>query len=89
MNTSVDVMYDAKSKSMVFLDREDGSELARIDVSEGSEVMARAERLTAAAPEMYELLKVWTEIQAQPMLREARDKARELIARIDGEAVRA
>lgn len=43
-------------------------------------------RLIAAAPEMYELLKVWTQIQAQPTLMEAQRKAQELLARIDGEA---
>ena len=41
-------------------------------------------RLIAAAPEMYELLKVWVQVQAQPTLRNAQDKARELIERIDG-----
>lgn len=41
-------------------------------------------RLIAAAPEMYELLKVWVQIQAQPTLRNAQDKAQELLARIDG-----
>ena len=40
-------------------------------------------RLIAAAPEMYELLKVWTTIGVQPDLREAQEKARELIATID------
>ena len=42
-------------------------------------------RLIAAAPEMYELLKIWTEIQAQPTLMEAQKKAQELLAYIDGE----
>ena len=41
-------------------------------------------RLIAAAPEMYELLKVWVNIQVQPTLMEAKNKARELLARIDG-----
>ncbi|MBQ3446864.1 MAG: hypothetical protein IJG37_04385 [Synergistaceae bacterium] len=41
-------------------------------------------RLIASAPEMYELLKVWTQIQAQPTLRNAQETARELLARIDG-----
>ena len=40
--------------------------------------------LIAAAPEMYELLKVWVSIQAQPTLMNAREKAKELLARIDG-----
>ena len=44
-------------------------------------------RLIAAAPEMYELLEVWTQIQAQPTLMEAKEKARKLLARIDGEEV--
>lgn len=40
-------------------------------------------RLLAAAPEMYELLKVWAEIQVEPTLMEARNKTRKLIERID------
>ena len=46
------------------------------------EIQANA-RLIASAPEMYELLKVWTEIQAQPTLRTAQETARKLLARID------
>ena len=46
---------------------------------------AANERLIAAAPEMYELLEVWVNIQAQPTLKEARKRASELLARIDGE----
>ena len=42
-------------------------------------------KLIAAAPEMYELLKVWTQVGAEPMLMNARDTARKLLARIDGE----
>ena len=42
-------------------------------------------RINANAPEMYELLKVWTTIGVQPDLREAQEKARKLLARIDGE----
>ncbi len=42
-------------------------------------------RLIAAAPELYELLKVWTQIRAEPTLNDARDTARKLLARIDGE----
>ena len=45
-------------------------------------------RLIAAAPKMYELLKVWTQIRAEPTLKEARDTARKLLARIDGEEPR-
>lgn len=41
-------------------------------------------RLIAATPDMYELLKVWVQVQAQPTLRNAKDKARELLERIDG-----
>lgn len=41
-------------------------------------------RLIASAPEMYELLKVWTHRQAQPDLRIAQERARELLASIDG-----
>ena len=41
--------------------------------------------LIAAAPAMYELLKVWVNIQAQPTLREAQAKARQLLSRIDGD----
>ncbi len=42
-------------------------------------------KLIAAAPEMYELLKVWTQVGAEPMLRNARKRAEELLARIDNE----
>ena len=45
-------------------------------------------RLIAAAPEMYELLKVWTELQVQPDLMNARKRARELLALIDEEEVK-
>ena len=41
-------------------------------------------RLIAAAPEMYDLLKVWVQIQAQPTLRIAQERAKELLAQIDG-----
>ena len=41
-------------------------------------------RLMAAAPEMYDLLKVWVTVQAQPTLMYARERARELLASIDG-----
>ena len=43
-------------------------------------------RLIAAAPEMYELLKVWVNVQAQPTLRVAQARARQLLSRIDGDA---
>ena len=42
-------------------------------------------RLIASAPEMYELLKVWTQIQAQPILMLAQEGAKELLARIEGD----
>ena len=42
-------------------------------------------RLIASAPVMYELLKVWVNLQAQPPLMEARKRAQELLAHIDGE----
>ena len=42
-------------------------------------------RPLAYVPEMYELLKVWTQVRAEPMLMNARDTARKLLARIDGE----
>ena len=55
--------------------------LLRHDISE----MEANARLIAAAPEMYELLKVWVQVQAQPTLMDARDTARKLLARIDVE----
>lgn len=58
---------------------------AHLSSNEAIEIQKANARLIAAAPEMYELLKVWTQIQVQPTLNIARDKARELIARIDGE----
>ena len=45
-------------------------------------------RLIAAAPEMYELLKVWVNIQTQPTLIEMQKKTQNLLARIDGEKVK-
>ena len=42
-------------------------------------------RLIAAAPEMHELLKVWTQIGAEPTLKNARKRAVELLDSIDGE----
>lgn len=48
------------------------------------EVQKANARLIAAAPEMYELMKIWVQVQAQPTLRNAQDKARELLERIDG-----
>ena len=47
------------------------------------EIKANA-RLISAAPEMHELLKIWTQIQAQPTLRNAQEDSRKLLARIDG-----
>ena len=51
---------------------------------EAIEVQKINARLIAAAPDMYELLKVWTQIGAQPTLKNARKQAEELLARIDG-----
>ena len=42
-------------------------------------------RLIAAAQDMYRLLEVWTQIHAQPTLRNAQNSARELLVRINGE----
>ena len=52
---------------------------------EAIDVQKANARLIAAAPEMYELMKVWVQVQAQPTLRNAQDKAQELLARIDGD----
>ena len=43
------------------------------------------ERMIAAAPEMYALLRVWVNIGAEPVLMEAKKQAKDLIAQIDGE----
>jgi hypothetical protein len=43
-------------------------------------------RLIAAAPDMYELLKVWVNVQAQPTLRNTQKMAQELLARINGDS---
>ena len=45
-------------------------------------------RLIAAAPEMYKLMKIWVQVQAQPTLRNAQDKARELLERIDSNSLK-
>lgn len=41
-------------------------------------------RLIAAAPEMYEMLKVWTLAYTEPMRMDARKRAVELLGCIDG-----
>ena len=41
-------------------------------------------RLIAAVPEMYALLNVWVKIQDEPTLMNAKERAEELLARIDG-----
>lgn len=55
-------------------------------VNENYEECAANARLIAAAPEMYELLKVWTQMRTQPTLMIARKKAEELLASIDGDS---
>ena len=45
-------------------------------------------RLIAAAPEMYELLKVWVNIQTQPTLIEMQKKTQNLLERIDVEEIK-
>ena len=54
-----------------------------LNLSAAIEVQKANARLIAAAPEMYELLKVWTNIQAQPTLMNARKRAQELLELID------
>ena len=51
---------------------------------EAIEVQKINARLIAAAPEMYKLLKVWTQIGAEPTLMNARKRAVELLDSIDG-----
>ena len=51
---------------------------------EAIEVQKANARLIAAAPEMHELLKVWTQIGAEPTLKNARKRAEELLDSIDG-----
>ena len=41
-------------------------------------------RLSEAAPEMYALLRVFVNIEAEAVLQEAKKQARDLIAQIDG-----
>ena len=55
---------------------------------EAIDVQKANARLIAAAPEMYELLKIWVQVGAQPTLRNAQDKARELLERIDGNTLK-
>ena len=47
----------------------------------------RNARLITAAPEMYELLKAWTQIRAEPTLKNARKRAEELLDSIDGKEI--
>ena len=54
-----------------------------LSAKEAIKVQKANARLIAAAPEMYELLKVWTNIQAQPTLMNARKRAQELLELID------
>ena len=51
---------------------------------EAIDVQKANARLIAAAPEMYEMLKVWTRAYTEPMRMDAWKKALELLARIDG-----
>ena len=51
---------------------------------EAIEVQKANARLIAAAPKMYELLKVWTQIGVQPTLMNTRKRAKELLDSIDG-----
>ena len=71
-------------------DKKDICCLFSYPISRWGEQKANA-HLIAAAPKMYELLKVWVNAISQPvsfrvqMVNEARDQARELLARINGE----
>ena len=57
---------------------------AHLSSDEAIEIQKANARLIAAAPEMYRLLKVWTQIGAEPTLKNARKQAEELLVRIDG-----
>ena len=72
--------------SAIFSDSED-CYVAELSPANSDEQVAANARLIAAAPEMYELLKIWVQVQAQPTLRNAKDAARKLLDRIDGKEV--
>ncbi len=74
--------YNPKTKTVFDPDIEDGVTLARIEPYDDADDIGR---LMAAAPEMYRLLKVWTQIGAEPTLKNARKRAVELLDSIDGE----
>ena len=55
------------------------------DPEEKEAVRQANARLIASAPEMYKLLEIWTQVQAQPTLMDAQNIARKLLACIKGE----
>ena len=72
--------------SAIFSDSED-CYVAELSPANSDEQVAANARLIAAASEMYELLKIWVQIQVQPTLMNAKDTARKLLDRIDGKEV--
>lgn len=89
MNLDVDIIYDLKSQSVILKNKEDGSVLSILDISETSDFMARINRMIAAAPKLYELVEAVAELpNKQCGIGEMILEARKLIANINGEEVK-
>ena len=73
--------YEPETRTVLATDIEDGITLATVEPYDDADDIGR---LIAAAPKMYELLKVWTQIGVQPTLMNTRKRAKELLDSIDG-----
>ena len=73
--------YEPETRTLLATDIEDGITLATVEPYDDADDIGR---LIAAAPKMYELLKVWTQIGVQPTLMNTRKRAKELLDSIDG-----
>lgn len=84
MNLDVDIIYDLKSQSVIVKNKEDGSVLSILDISETSDFMARINRMIAMAPKLYELVEAVAKLpDKQYRIGEMILEARKLIANID------
>ena len=81
----VDITYDPQSQSVIVKNKEDGSVLSILDISEASDFMARINRMIAAAPKLYELAEAVAKLpNEQCMISPLIHEARKLITSIDG-----
>ncbi len=80
----VDITYDPQSQSVIVKNKEDGSVLSILDISEASDFMARINRMIAAAPKLYELVEAVAKLpDEQCMIGAMLHEARKLIANIN------